>query len=1526
MQWLAEICVRRPVFAVVLSLVLTVLGFGAYRKLGVDRFPNIDLPFVAIQTALPGGSATDMETEVTDRIEAAVNTIGGIKELRSTSAEGISLVYVGFELEKPVDGAAQEVRDKVATILRDLPEGTKAPVVIKADPGAAPIVYVGVKGDGFEPAELADLTERLVVRRLEAVNGVGEARLLGAREREFQVIVDPLRLLDFNISAPEVANAISTQNLTMPGGRAEMGAADATVRVIGRAVDADELGSISIREVNNRIVRLRDVARVVEATAEPDGVASFDGEPIQLVVIRKQSGTNTVKIAEKIHETLEDVNLTLPKGMSVTVLRDESVLIKTSTDAVTEHLILGSLLAALVVLVFLGNFRSTLIAAVAIPISVIATFALMKMVGYTLNLITLLALALSVGIVIDDAIVVLENIWRFIEEKRMKPMQAAVEATEEIGMAVLATTISLVAVFIPIAFIAGIPGRFLASFGITMSFSIMVSLFVSFTLTPMLASRWLKLPKEGHKKSGLERLVDLFYRPIERTYMVLLRFAMRFRWLVMLASLATLLSVPFIAKHTSKGFLPRNDTARFDVAVRAPEGSSIAQTEIYAERIAAQIRKLDHVRYTMTTIGEDEARTSNLAHIYVQLTRPGERPLRQDQMMGVVRDTVLAKAPKEVRATCNEVPEISGGGQSAAAFQYMFGGPNLESLEAYVTRITDKLRQYPGAVDIDTTMVAPRPEIEARIDRDRAADMGVRTRDIAAALNLLVGGTVVSNMSVDGETVNVRLRAEPNYRADANSMSLLTVPSVTGRPVRLSDVVEMKQGAGATQINRVSRQRQVTVMANPAPGFSDGDIRDRLEAIMKEDPMPDGVFAMPTGRTREMKAVGESFVTGLLLAMIFVYLVLAAQFESWVLPISIISSLPLTLPFAMISVNILGQSLDMFSMLGIFVLFGVVKKNGILQVDHTEALRRRGMPRAEAILQANKDRLRPILMTTVAFVAGMIPLITASGEGAGYSQATAGVIVGGQVLALLLTLLATPVMYSYLDDFEQLVGRMWRRFSGPTDGDDEGGEPKEKRAEEKEDVAADLLVMLLALFVSAGAAMTLMPASASAEEPGAISSVTGGLTPDEAAELAVNASASLRALKAQEAAADFTVKVAQLAYAPQVDVTANAFKLSEIEVAKSDLLTVGIVGADAGLITSLDGTALVAYSSAFQPLGHAVTLKATMVVPITDYLTRIRFYVAQAVSSQELSVQETAAARARIGFGARAAYWQWVAAQAQRKVTASGLELAKAFKQVAERRVAAESAPQVDIVTADARIAAAEMQVVQSDAMVGIATDALRLLIGDDARELSIGQLPVTAASEEPEATEPMLARAYGQRPELKSLEAAIEVQRKGVQLAGLGLFPRLDLLGDITHANPNQRAFPPKDAFNTTWAMGIQLSWSPNSAAASDPLEQRAAAQLSVLEAQRESLRHEIRTSVVTARSHVLESQGALRAGKAGLAAMTEASRLRAAAYAAGRATSLEVLDAQSQLISSQIQSWLAATRYELAVEELRFAVGDAR
>ena len=1525
MQWLAEICVRRPVFAVVLSLVLTVLGFGAYRKLGVDRFPNIDLPFVAIQTVLPGGSATDMETEVTDRIEAAVNTIGGIKELRSTSAEGISLVYVGFELEKPVDGAAQEVRDKVATILRDLPEGTKAPVVIKADPGAAPIIYVGVKGDGFEPAELADLTERLVVRRLEAVNGVGEARLLGAREREFQVIVDPLRLLDFNISAPEVANAIATQNLTMPGGRAEMGASDATVRVIGRAVDADELGNISIREVNNRIVRLRDVARVVEATAEPEGVASFNSDPIQLVVIRKQSGTNTVAIAEKIRETLEDVNATLPKGMTVTILRDESVLIKTSTDAVTEHLILGSLLAALVVLVFLGNFRSTLIAAVAIPISVIATFALMQMVGYTLNLITLLALALAVGIVIDDAIVVLENIWRFIEEKRMKPMQAAVEATEEIGMAVLATTISLVAVFIPIAFIAGIPGRFLASFGITMSFSIIVSLFVSFTLTPMLASRWLKLPKEGHKKSGLERLVDLFYRPIERVYMVMLRFAMRFRWLVMLAAFATLLSVPYIAKHTSKGFLPRNDTARFDVAVRAPEGSSIAQTEIYAERIAAEIRKLDHVRYTMTTIGEDEARTSNLAHIYVQLTRPSERPMAQDEMMGVVRDQVLSKVPKEIRATCNEVPEISGGGQSAAAFQYMFGGPNLETLEAYVTRITDKLRTYPGAVDLDTTMVAPRPEIEARIDRDRAADMGVRTRDIAAALNLLVGGTVVSNISVDGETVDVRLRAEPNYRADAKSMSLLTVPSVTGRPVRLSDVVEMKQGAGATQINRVSRQRQVTVMANPASGYSDGDIRDRLEAIMKEDPMPDGVFAMPTGRTREMKAVGESFVTGLLLAMIFVYLVLAAQFESWVLPISIISSLPLTLPFAMISVNVLGQSLDMFSMLGIFVLFGVVKKNGILQVDHTEALRRHGMPRAEAILQANKDRLRPILMTTVAFVAGMIPLITASGEGAGYSQATAGVIVGGQVLALLLTLLATPVMYSYLDDFEQFIGRMWRRFSGPTDDEDEGGAPQEKR-EEEEDVAADLLVMLLVLFVSAGAAMTLLPASAAAEEPGAISSVTGGLTPDQAAELAVNASASLKALKAQEAAAEFTMKVAQLAYAPQVDLTANAFKLSEIEVAKSDVLSVGIVGADAGLITSLDGKALVAYSSAYQPLAHAMTLKATMVVPITDYLTRIRLYVAQAVSTQDLSAQETAAARARIAFGARAAYWQWVAAQAQGKVAASGLELAKAFKQVAERRVAAESAPQVDIVTADARIAAAEMQVVQSEAMVSIATDALRILIGDDTRELLIGQLPATAAGEEPEAMEPMLARAYMQRPEFKALEAAIEVQRNGVTLAGLGLFPRLDLLGDITHANPPQRSFPPKDAFNTTWSMGVQLSWSPNSAAASDPLEQRAAAQLSVLEAKRETLRNEIRTSVVTARSHVLESEGALRATKAGLAAMTEANRLRAAAYAAGRATSLEVLDAQSQLISSQIQSWLAATRYEMALEELRFAVGDAR
>jgi hydrophobic/amphiphilic exporter-1 (mainly G- bacteria), HAE1 family len=1054
MQWLASICVRRPVFATVLILFIVVVGMIGYKALNVDRFPNVDLPVVQVITTLPGAAPEEIETELSDKIEEAINTISGIDELRSISTEGVSQVVVSFQLNKDINVAAQEVRDHVSTILPDLPDGTKSPVINKLDPDAAPVLFLALES-GRPIKEVTEYADHEIREALENISGVGQVTIIGGRKRQIQVVLDPERLRGAGLTAVDVQRAIVGQNVTTPGGTVDTGPSLLTFRVSGRVKSVAALGEVVIRNVDNHPITINDVGRVIDGQEEASTAASIAGKPAVVLSIRKQSGENSVAVVDALRERMKELAPTLPSGYSLSVIRDNTETTRTSVNAVREHLILGSLLASLVVLLFLGNFRTTIIAALAIPTSIIGTFLLMWLMGFTLNTITLLALALAVGIVIDDAIVVLENIFRFIEEKKIRPMPAAIYATKEIGLAVLATTLSLLAVFLPVAFMNSIPGRFLRSFGLTMGAAIAISLLVSFTLTPMLASRWLKLdtrPASERRKSFLERLVDRFYRPVESGYMHILgflfrdgrwrtrlrespsraaRFAAMFldrRWIVVGAALLALFSLGPMMKAVPKGFLPKNDEAQFEISVRTPEGASLAATTIAAERIAREVRQWPEVDTTLLTIGDNSQQTPNLASVFVRLKPPDQRKASQDQLQNRVRTQIVPKQPKEYRISASAVAAFGGGTFSTATVQYILTGPDLARIIDYANQIVPKLKAIPGAVDVDTTLVTGNPEVVASVNRRKAADLGVNVADVAVASQLLIGGVKVSRYEEAGREYDILERADEQFRNSQDVLSQLTVPSARLGAVPLLDVVDLKRAEGPSKIDRYARQVQVTFLANTAPGVGAGEVGAALERAVKAMNLPTQYRFVPFGQSREIARTGKAFVLAFGMSFIFMYLILAAQFESWLHPITILLALPLTVPFAILSLLMLGQSLDIFTMLGILVLFGVVKKNSILQIDHINQLRAEGHSRLDAILHGNRDRLRPILMTTLAFVAGMLPLVTSKGIGAEFNRATAGPVVGGQILSLLLTLLATPVAYSLFDDLSQGWGRLKARI------------------------------------------------------------------------------------------------------------------------------------------------------------------------------------------------------------------------------------------------------------------------------------------------------------------------------------------------------------------------------------------------------------------------------------------------------------------------------------------------------------------
>ncbi|HKC89550.1 MAG TPA: efflux RND transporter permease subunit [Blastocatellia bacterium] len=1039
---LAEVCVKRPVFSVMLIGFLVVLGIFSFRDLGVDLFPKADPATVFISVSLPGAQPEEMVTQVALPIEESLSTISGIDELRARITEGTATITVQFTLERGVEDAAQDVREKVAGAMRQLPPNVIPPVIQKADPDSEPVMTVAVASDR-SLRETTEIADKRIRRILETVDGVGEVAMSGGRERQIRIYVDAEGLSAYGVTINEVENAVREENVESPGGRIIRGESEMGVRTMGRIDASSQFSDIIVKNVAGSPIRLRDIGKVEDDVQEPRTFASIERKPAVLLDIRRQSGTNTVKIIDAIRAKLKDIEKELPRGFAMRVTRDQSVFIRASIDSLEEHLLLGSLLASLVVWVFIRNLRSVFIAAVAIPTSVIATFTLMKALDFTLNNMTLLALTLAVGIVIDDAIVVLENIYRFVEEKGYDPFRAAIDGTKEIALAVMATTLSLVIIFAPIAFMTGYARRYVYQFGWTMAFSIIVSMLVSFTLTPMLSARLLKKKeeKEGGEKfvvppSGETGLATESLPPeggttnkrhtskesklflwIDRAYGWILELSLRHRVTFVILCLAVFAATFPLYSWIGRDWIPPDDQSELMVSLDLPEGSSLQTTadriEELAERMKKEIKGVDFVVPQVPPEGR-----MNHSHTYIKLIDASQRKETNLDIANQIRK--LMSEYKNMRYRVSIPSALGGGGE--AQFYPIRGsllGQNFDQVVDLAKLCNEEVKKAPGLVDVEPGLNLNNPEFQVKVDRQKASDLGVRVGDVARAVRLMFSGDdEISTYKEGDEQYMVTMQLLPDQRNNPEMLARLMVPSSKLGQTRLDNLATIERGAGPARIERLDRQFQVGLNANLKPGVSlDEGARQTMEAIGRV-PMPEGYKFKFFGQVKQLEETTANLVITFLLASIFMYMVLAAQFESILHPLIIMLSLPLSIPFALFSLWATGRSLNLWSALGVLLLLGIVKKNAILQIDYTNQLRREGMPLREAIIRANHVRLRPILMTTFSIVAGLIPTAMGVGAGAAQRSAIAVTIIGGQTLCLLLTLLVTPVAYSLLAGLE----------------------------------------------------------------------------------------------------------------------------------------------------------------------------------------------------------------------------------------------------------------------------------------------------------------------------------------------------------------------------------------------------------------------------------------------------------------------------------------------------------------------------
>ena len=1023
-MFLSDVSIRRPVFATMMMVALVVLGIVAYQRLGVDEYPDVTYPVVIAQVAYPGASPQVMERDVARPIEEALNTVQGVREITSTSYNGGAIVRLMLNLGEDILTAQQDVQSKIARIRRQLPPDIEEPIVNRFDPNSRPIISLGLQSAERPLRELTSMADDIVATRLGAVPGVGDVNRVGGATRQIGVELDPEALRSYAISPAMVAAALQRENQEVPAGRVEQGGREQLVRVTGRITEPREFGDVTVAVRDGVPIRVRDLAHVVDGIQDPRSAALLNDTPAVAVNIIKLSGANTVEVSDSVAVAVEELRGRLPADVSLRVIRDDSWRIRDSLHDVQLTLVLGAILTIAIIYLFLNSWRSTVITGLTLPVSIISAFFVMWLFDFTINNMTLLALSLSIGLLIDDAIVVRENIVRHVQMGK-DHVRASREGTSEIGLAVVSTTLAIIAVFIPVAFMGGMIGRIFMQFGVTVAFAVLVSLFVSFTLDPMLSSVWRDPEAEAHGKGdrgrGIRRIAVAFNDRFERIadrYPDWLRWSLANRGKVLLGALASVVVALAILPRLGFAWLPEIDGGEFNVRLRTAPGSSLTYTTNKAREVADLLQSKPEVEMTYVTIGGGFRGTPNNGSIYVKLVPKSQRSMSQEELQTQLRAELLTIPGVEPAIT--GTPSIFGGFRQPITVNVQ--GPEETRLQIAADQVLARMREVPGVAEPNSSFEGQIPQLDVDVDRQQAWAAGLGIGSIAGTLSPLFGGQRATRWEdPDGYSHDVVVIYPDSLRASAANVSSIPIVSggdggSRGSIIPLAQVAEVRSGVGPQQIERRSLERMVSISAGVLPGHSMGSVADAVRVRIDSLGLPVGYQAVFTGDVQNLQETKGYVAEALVLAVVFIYLILASLFGSFTQPLAILVALPLSLIGVALALLVTGGNLNVMTMIGIVMLMGLVTKNGILLVDFTNHERAAGKNRIDALLSAGRIRLRPIIMTTSAMIGGMLPLALAIGSGAEQRAPMARAVIGGLMTSTLLTLFAVPVVYSVLED------------------------------------------------------------------------------------------------------------------------------------------------------------------------------------------------------------------------------------------------------------------------------------------------------------------------------------------------------------------------------------------------------------------------------------------------------------------------------------------------------------------------------